>query len=735
MNESQIEITEREKSLLNIIPGATAIINGDGEIESVNRAWRESGGSQLFGENIISGNYFKFCESAVSEGSDYALKIIIGLREVLDGRRKGYSFKYPVHKKNRVSWFEISISPSSENVAIICFKNVTKHVTDENILRDSEERYRQQFNNSLSGIILGTLDGKITSVNNAACTILGYTREELLEGGRTLILDENHPLSVKASKEREEKSYFEGEKIYIHKSGKPIYVQISSVLYRNMDGEMVAMNTFKDITEKKEIKKKLEDEMRFTKTAMESVPGTFYVIDEKGEYVRWNAAFLNDLGYTDEMLKKMSPLDFIAEEDRDKVKAEIGKIFEGGSSSVIAKVITNGKGEKYYKMNGTRFETDEGLYIVGSGVDVTNLVMAESEKEKNYRMQKQLFENSPLGIVMIGADGKIKDANHGFEEMFGYNSSELINKKVNSLITDNDGLAKAEEISKSAFKGKSSQFEGVRYRKTGEKVPVLINAVPVKNNGEVIAVYGIYVDLTEQKSMEQKVKEHFESEKEARGKLEVSLNEKNILLQEVHHRVKNNLAVIAGLLELQMMEEESGSVISKLAQVQSRIFSIAQIHETLYKEKNILTIRFQEYLKSFVETLPQFGETGRKLTLKLDELCLNLNQAVPCGLILNEMFNVILPPNSDNDQNVTLSLDVNDNLVSLSIQGDSLDINNIIKNRNSERFQFKMIEILLDQLNAELDLDNDEKRATVSFQKANIRGSSSSFIEKEMEIS
>lgn len=734
MDDSQITITEREKSLLNSIPGATAIINSNGEIESVNQTWMESSRNKLFGEDIISGNYFKYCEAAVSEGSDYALKIIIGLREVLDGRRESFYLKYPVRRNDKIFWYELSLSPCSEDVAIVRFTNVTRSVSEANVLRDSEEKYRQQFNNSLSGIILGTPDGKITSVNAAACSILGYTKDELLEGGRSLILDENHPLSVQAYTEREEKSYFEGEKIYIHKSGRPIYVQISSVIYRNMDGEMVTMNTFRDITEKKEIKQKLENEMKFTKTAMESVPGTFYVINEQGEYVRWNAAFLDDLGYTDEMIKTMSSLDFIAEEDREKVQAEIEHIFANGSGSVIAKVITIGKGERYYKMNGIRFETDDNVYIVGSGVDVTNLITAESEKEKNFRMHKQLFENSPLGIVMIGADGKIKDANHGFEEMFGYNSSELINEKVNNLITDEDGLAHADEISESAFNGKSTQFEGVRYRKTGEKVPVLINAVPVKNNDKVIAVYGIYVDLTEQKNMEQKVKELFESEKEARGKLEESLKEKNILLQEVHHRVKNNLAVIAGLLELQMMDEDSENVIAKLAQVQSRIFSIAQIHETLYKEKNILTIRFQEYLRSFVDTLPQFGDTGKKLNLELDELSLNLNQAVPCGLILNEMLNVMLPADNTGDQLFKLSLIVEDSWVSLSVHGHSLNINNIKKNRNSERFQFKMIEILLDQLNAKLELNNEEKTATVRFQKANVRGSSSSFIEKEMEI-
>lgn len=224
-------------------------------------------------------------------------------------------------------------------------------------------------------------------------------------------------------------------------------------------------------------------------------------------------------------------------------------------------------------------------------------------------------------------------------------------------------------------------------------------------------------------------------EKNAREKVQSSLNEKEVLLQEVHHRVKNNLVVMAGLLDLQLMEETETDVIRKLSEVQSRIYSIAKIHETLYQEKNMVSIKYHEYLKSFIHSLPQFNSNSdgsANFTLESDEIQLNLNQAVPFGLMLNEMLNVLFTELHGDDTSISLVLKQIDDRISLQIQGNSLDVLNLINNRHSENFQYKLIDIFLDQLNAEIDLDEKEQKIKVSFKKMSIRGSSSSFVTEEV---
>ncbi len=237
------------------------------------------------------------------------------------------------------------------------------------------------------------------------------------------------------------------------------------------------------------------------------------------------------------------------------------------------------------------------------------------------------------------------------------------------------------------------------------------------------------MDLTEQKKLEEQITELFSSEKEARQKAQNSLGEKEILLQEVHHRVKNNLAVIAGLLDLQLMEENDQSVYKKLSEVQSRIFSIAKIHETLYQEKNVVHIRFDNYLKSFVHFLPQQGfdtDSVSEISLQCDKAVLNLNQAVPAGLMINELLNIVLPQSPD--ANINIKLASKEKHVEIQLRGDDLDINYLIQNRKDEQFQFKLVEILLDQLNGSMNLDSDLGTITIAFEKTDAKGSSNSFI-------
>ncbi len=217
-------------------------------------------------------------------------------------------------------------------------------------------------------------------------------------------------------------------------------------------------------------------------------------------------------------------------------------------------------------------------------------------------------------------------------------------------------------------------------------------------------------------------------EREARQKAQDSLNEKEILLQEIHHRVKNNLAVIAGLLDLQLLEEQDMEVFKKLSEVQSRIFSIAKIHETLYQEKNVVNIHFENYLKSFVKFLPQQGfqkEVVSELQLECNETILNLNQAVPAGLMVNELINVLLPENKHGKLN--LNLTSSDSTVKITLQGCGLKLTKFMENLESEQFQYKLVEILVAQLGGTIDVNLDANFVSIVFQKNDAKGASNAF--------
>ncbi|MGF1668906.1 MAG: sensor histidine kinase, partial [Balneolaceae bacterium] len=263
--------------------------------------------------------------------------------------------------------------------------------------------------------------------------------------------------------------------------------------------------------------------------------------------------------------------------------------------------------------------------------------------------------------------------------------------------------------------------------------------VPIIIDDAVIAIYGMYVDLSEQKEMETKIQELLESEKTARKNIEKSLHDKNILLQEVHHRVKNNMAVVTGLLELQIMDDDNPEVIKKLREVQGRIYAIAKIHETLYSNEDMVNIRFDKYLKSLLTSIPAFqylDNMSEVVKLDTDEFTLNLNQAVPAGLIINEILSSSIDEKStENHPEILVCAKVENDMVEITLESEILNTDYAGNRLNDGKFQYKLIEILSSQLEAKLDIsENSIKKITLTFKKAAIRGSSSSILKFEEHV-
>ena len=206
-------VAKQEEIYLNLFPAPAGVINGEGELVLVNNRWRETPHeNDFFGRDKTEGNYFDICTKSIESGSDFGLKLLLGLRNVMDGERENFSLDIPLRQNGNQNWYKVHIKPVNDDSVAILFEEITQHVQARRALRDSEERYKQQFEHSLNGIIIGTPDGEIKDVNPAACDILGYTREELIKGGRSLVVDMDQPVNKKAWEVRQEKSKFVGVK-------------------------------------------------------------------------------------------------------------------------------------------------------------------------------------------------------------------------------------------------------------------------------------------------------------------------------------------------------------------------------------------------------------------------------------------------------------------------------------------------------------------------------------------
>jgi len=190
--------------------------------------------------------------------------------------------------------------------------------------------------------------------------------------------------------------------------------------------------------------------------------------------------------------------------------------------------------------------------------------------------------------------------------------------------------------------------------------------------------------------------------------------EKEVLLREIHHRVKNNMQVISSLLKLQSRRVEDKRSLEMLKESQDRIRAMALVHEKLYESKDLTNIDFDEYIKYLVQILfRSYGINREKISLKLniERVKFNIDKAIPCGLIVNELIlNSLKHAFADGDEGeIKVSLlFINENEVELAVSDNGIGVPEGIDFNNSGSLGLKLVNILTDQIDGKLYLDHSK---------------------------
>lgn len=329
--------------------------------------------------------------------------------------------------------------------------------------------------------------------------------------------------------------------------------------------------------------------------------------------------------------------------------------------------------------------------------------------EKKQKLFEHLFKHSPAGIVMLNKKEKVKSVNKSFCRIFGYTTKDLIGEKLDNKLVPERFLDQSRTINYQTFSGSSVSKETVRLHKDGTEVPVLIHTVPVKFENNIIAIYGIYVDVSEVKKTE--------------NKLRRSLKEKKLLLEEIHHRVKNNLAIITSLLELQINQADDKIAIKQLKDSQARIFSMAMVHEQLYQMESFSCLEFDAYLKKLakkIQTTFNDPATDVQIEFQTEPIEVSLDQAVTCGQLINEVMTNAFKHAFQGKQSglIVIYLRENDGNIELRISDNGLGISNEALNDAYNSLGLTLIYTLTEQLGGTLSIENEGGRNLKSaFQK------------------
>lgn len=294
-----------------------------------------------------------------------------------------------------------------------------------------------------------------------------------------------------------------------------------------------------------------------------------------------------------------------------------------------------------------------------------------------------IIESIHEALIVTDEVGSIVGLNKATEELLGFKKAKLINKPLYELL--DGGLADLQMKSPNAVH--ESTIETVLIARRGKRIPVLFSESDLMNSkDEFVGKVVVATDITERNKANAQIRE--------------SLKEKEILLAEIHHRVKNNLAVVSGILQLQSRSAKNKKVEEALTESQTRIKSISLVHEMLYQSETLANINYDVYVLDLIVSiskLPLATDKEVKFTAEAEEIILDLNIAVPCSMLLNEIIVDRLKNSFDEIENgnihvILRNLDSNAEL-SVEHNGKSEKMNN-----PQETLGYTLIKTLINQL-------------------------------------
>ena len=220
-------------------------------------------------------------------------------------------------------------------------------------------------------------------------------------------------------------------------------------------------------------------------------------------------------------------------------------------------------------------------------------------------------------------------------------------------------------------------------------------AIQHDKTGTLLGAVNVLVDITERK--------------QAEAQLQASLHEKEVLLKEIHHRVKNNLQVIASLLYLQSDQLKDPADLALFEDTQNRVKSMALVHESLYRTGDLARFNFAQYIESLTSHLFQAHvaeSSGICLDMELDEVILDVDTAIPCGLILNELLTNALTYACPDGRfwTIHITLRAADEHVTLSVRNTGIGLPKDFELRSTESLGLQLVGMMTEQLGGMLTL-------------------------------
>jgi PAS domain S-box-containing protein len=620
---------ERFRLVFDRSPAGAAIVGPDFRFQMVNESLCRFTG---YSEDELRSRTFADITHPEDREVDCALvhRLLAGEIENVD-REKRY-----LHKNGETLWGRVNVTLVRDaNRQPLFFLPIIQDISErkeaERALREGQAYLQSIFRASPIGIGV-VIDRMFSDVNNQLCALTGYSAEELLGQDVRMLYpteaeyrwvgeEEYHQISRSGTGTVETR--------WQCKDGCILDVLVSSTPIEITDLSQGVTFCVLDITERKQATVALQASEELLRVTLGNILDPVFITDTSGRFTFICPNTTYALGYSAEEIAQLGSIDALLGEDlfeseaqrqqAEVINLERAVINRHGEQRVFlitVKQVSIGAGTRLYTMH-----------------DITERKQAEIRLQEQAAFNRRILDSTAAHIAILDPQGIIIDVNTPWNRFAQENNgtpAEKIGPGTSYFCTWN---AQYGDIS-----GAEEAFAGIRQVQRGERDSFEIEYPchsPEENRWfslKVLPLAGgegqVLVSHTDVSAL-----------KRTEAHLLAALAEKEVLLREVHHRVKNNLAAIISLLDMQrrMLEDPQGRDI--LTELAGRIRSMSLIHEKLYRADNLARIDFQMYLKALISHLrTSYGSPRIQCQTEAQGVELPLDLAVPCGMIVNELM-------------------------------------------------------------------------------------------------
>lgn len=596
-------------------------------------------------------------------------------------------------------------------------REIQDRIKVEKELSAAQKNLRLLVDSSLDMICASSPEGLVTEFNKAAQNTFGYSYEEVIGKHVTMLYDNPKERLEVMDLLTQHDGSFSGEVVNKRKDGGTFTAFLSASTLKDENGNVIgSMGVSRDIS----TIKKAETELRLSEEKYRAIYSQAYIgialVDkDDGKFIEVNQRLCDILGYPMDDLQKMSVSELRLKGDLSRLPS--GKDFiKRGFERVFDEQRYRNKEGSEVILNITislvKDELGQPLHFVYVYEDITPKRRAEEQIRLQAAKMGAIFESSSHMIWTVDRQYNLVSFNSNQVRWLkdNYDLKPYVGMPMlsgNMISTEEYNSFWKQKVD-AAFRGETLKFETFFTNKKGRNHWREVFLNPIKDENEfVVEVSCIAHDITDQKAAEENIRQ--------------SLKEKEVLLKEVHHRVKNNLQVISSILNLQSSYVKDKKSLDLLLESQNRIKSMAFVHESLYQTKDFSNINFSSYVENISSNLVHSysnPDYPPELKMDLDNIQLNLDTAIPCGLIINELISNALKYAFKGKKKGVLDVSVKliGEMIRVVIADNGKGLPANIDFRNTESLGLQLVVTLVEQINGKIELETQKgAKFTIEF--------------------